>query len=292
MANPLENLLTLLQPVKQEGLRFYAECEDLGLPQVFGGQLVAQALSAAQQTTDSRRYAHSFHSYFLRPASSELPVIYDVEILRDGQNLSARRITAQQNDVVIFSMTASFQADAEGFEHQSPMPDINGPENLPGEQQLARRPGSCVPAALKSLISSDRPLEIRPVQQHTPLQGQISKPVRQVWIRANGRLPDDQPLQQSLLSYASDFNFLPVALQPHGKGFLEPDIQVATIDHSVWFHRPVNLSQWLLYSVISPSASGGRGFVRGEFYSQDGQLVASAVQEGIIRQKKHSKKGR
>ena len=283
MSQALEKLLNLLQPEQLDSRLFRADCEELGLPQVFGGQVVGQAMCAAQQTTNSDRHIHSFHSYFLRPGDSRQSIIYDVEILRDGRSLSARRVKAIQNGVPIFFMTASFQAAAEGFEHQTSMPEIRGPEGLPNEQQLAAQLFDKIPEKLRPLMSAERPLEFRPVQLHNPLQGHISEPVRQVWIRANGKLPDNQTLHQYLLGYASDFNFLPVALQPHGKGFLEPEMQVATIDHSMWFHRPVNLNEWLLYSVNSPSASGSRGFVRGEFYSQEGQLLASAVQEGVIR---------
>ncbi len=287
MSQALDDLLKLLQPEQLDSHLFRGECEELGLPQVFGGQVVGQALCAAQQTTDSERNVHSFHSYFLRPGDSRQSIIYDVEILRDGKSLSARRVKAIQNGLPIFFMTASFQAAAEGFEHQKIMPEIRGPEGLPNEQQLAAKLFNKIPEKLRPLISAERPLDIRPVQLHNPLQGHVSDPVRQVWIRANGQLPDCQYLHQYLLGYASDFNFLPVALQPHGKGFLEPDMQVATIDHSMWFHRPVNLNEWLLYSVTSPSASGTRGFVRGEFYNQQGMLLASAVQEGVIRLRNH-----
>ena len=252
MSQALKNLLTLLNLEKIEEGLFRGQSEDLGLRQVFGGQVVGQALYAAKETVPEERLVHSFHSYFLRPGDSKKPIIYDVETLRDGNSFSARRVAAIQNGKPIFYMTA---------------------------QSLAH----LLPPVLKDKFICDRPLEVRPVEFHNPLKGHVAEPHRQVWIRANGSVPDDLRVHQYLLGYASDLNFLPVALQPHGIGFLEPGIQIATIDHSMWFHRPFNLNEWLLYSVESTSASSARGFVRGEFYTQDGVLVASTVQEGVMR---------
>ncbi len=285
MSQALENLLNLIHLEKIEEGLFRGQSEDLGLRQVFGGQVVGQALFAAKQTVPEDRVIHSFHSYFLRPGDSQKPIIYDVESLRDGKSFSARRVSAIQNGQPIFYMTASFQSPESGFEHQKPMPQMKGPDNLPNEQQMAQKMAHMLPEKLREKFIAERPLEIRPVQIHNPLRGHVDKPQRQVWIRANGTLPDDLRIHQYLLGYASDLNFLPVALQPHGKGFLESDMQVATIDHSMWFHRELNFNDWLLYSVESTSASGARGFVRGEFYNQQGELVASTVQEGVMRQR-------
>ncbi|MGM1326122.1 acyl-CoA thioesterase II, partial [Klebsiella michiganensis] len=163
------------------------------------------------------------------------------------------------------------------------MPAAPAPDALPSETDIARKLAHLLPPQVKEKFLCDKPLEIRPVEFHNPLKGHVAEPTRQVWIRANGAVPEDLRTHQSLLGYASDFNFLPVALQPHGVGFLEPGMQVATIDHSMWFHRPFNINDWLLYSVESTSASSARGFVRGEFYTQDGTLVASTVQEGVMR---------
>ncbi|WP_054688067.1 acyl-CoA thioesterase II [Pantoea stewartii] len=285
MSQALENLLNLIHLEKLDEGLFRGQSEDLGLCQVFGGQVVGQALFAAKQTVPEDRGVHSFHSYFLRPGDSQKAIIYDVESLRDGKSFSARRVSAIQNGQPIFYMTASFQSPESGFEHQKPMPQVKGPENLANEQQMAQKMAHMLPEKLREKFVAKRPLEIRPVQIHNPLRGHVDKPQRQVWIRANGTLPDDVRIHQYLLGYASDLNFLPVALQPHGKGFLEADMQVATIDHSMWFHRPLNFNDWLLYSVESTSASGARGFVRGEFYNQQGELVASTVQEGVMRQR-------
>jgi len=285
MSLALQNLLNLLNLESLEEGLFRGQSEDLGLRQVFGGQVVGQALYAAKQTVPSERLIHSFHSYFLRPGDSQKAIIYDVENLRDGQSFSARRVKAVQNGSPIFYMTASFQGPEEGFEHQKIMPDVPGPDNLPSEHDIAQQLAQHIPAPYRDKFLAEKPFEIRPVKFHNPLKGHVDEPVRHLWIRANGALPEDKRIHQYLLGYVSDSNFLPVSLQPHGKGFLEPGMQVATIDHSMWFHRPFDLSEWLLYSVESTSASSARGFVRGEFYTQQGILVASTVQEGVIRQR-------
>nr|CBX79846.1 acyl-CoA thioesterase II [Erwinia amylovora ATCC BAA-2158] len=284
MSQALHNLLILLDLEKLEEGLFRGQSEDLGLRQVFGGQVVGQALYAAKQTVPQDRVTHSFHSYFLRPGDSQKTIIYDVENLRDGQSLSARRVKAVQNGQPIFYMTASFQGYESGFEHQKTMPEVPGPDALASESDIIRKMVQLIPEKARNKFLAERPFEIRPVEFHNPLQGHVSKPLRYSWIRANGPLPPDKRIHQYLLGYASDYNLLPVALQPHGKGFLEPGMQVATIDHSMWFHRSFDLNEWLLYSVESTSASGARGFVHGEFYNQQGSLVASTVQEGVIRQ--------
>ncbi|MRT12886.1 acyl-CoA thioesterase II [Enterobacteriaceae bacterium RIT711] len=285
MSQALSNLLALLNLEKIEEGIFRGQSEDLGLRQVFGGQVVGQALYAAKETVPVDRLVHSFHSYFLRPGDSQKPIVYDVETLRDGNSFSARRVAAIQNGKPIFYMTASFQAPESGFEHQKTMPAAPAPENLKSETEIAMAFEKLLPQTLKEKFLCEKPLEIRPVVFHNPMQGHVAEPVRQVWMRANGKMPADLRVHQSLLGYASDFNFLPVALQPHGVGFLEPGMQVATIDHSMWFHRPFDMNDWLLYSVESTSASSARGFVRGEFYSRDGVLVASTVQEGVMRKR-------
>ncbi|MBW7982058.1 acyl-CoA thioesterase II [Enterobacillus tribolii] len=283
MSQALKKLLDLLELEKIEEGIYRGQSEDLGLRQVFGGQVVGQALYAAKQSVPVDRNIHSFHSYFLRPGDSNQPIIYDVENLRDGNSFSARRVKAVQHGKPIFFMTASFQTHEEGFEHQNVMPQVPAPETLISESDIARQMAHLIPEAAREKFTSEKPLEMRPVVFHNPLKGKVEKPERYVWFKANGEMPDDLRIHQYLLGYASDFNFLPTALQPHGKGFLEPGMQVATIDHSMWFHRPFRLDDWLLYAVESPSASGARGFVRGQFYNRKGELIASTVQEGVIR---------
>ncbi|MBO8133727.1 acyl-CoA thioesterase II [Dickeya fangzhongdai] len=283
MSQALQNLLELLNLEKLEEGLFRGQSQDLGLRQVFGGQVVGQALSAAKQTVPADRFIHSFHSYFLLPGDSQKPIIYDVETLRDGNSFSARRVSAIQNGRSIFYMTASFQTRESGFEHQCDMPQVTPPDDLPSEQDIARSMEHLIPPVMRQVFTNDRPIEIRPIKFHNPLKGEAAPPVRQVWCRANGTMPDDERTHQYLLGYTSDCHFLLTALQPHGVGFLERGMQVATIDHAMWFHRPFRLDDWLLYSVESPSASCARGFVRGQFYTREGVLVASSVQEGVIR---------
>ncbi|STQ74241.1 acyl-CoA thioesterase II [Hafnia alvei] len=285
MSQALKNLLDLLDLEKIEEGIYRGQSEDLGLRQVFGGQVVGQALYAAKQTVPLERNIHSFHSYFLRPGDSSQPIIYDVENLRDGNSFSARRVKAVQHGKPIFYMTASFQTAEPGFEHQNVMPDVPAPESLKSESEIASSMAHLIPESVREKFTCEKPLEMRPVNFHNPLMGKVEEPIRNVWFKANGEMPDDPRIHQYLLGYASDFNFLPTALQPHGKGFLEPGMQVATIDHSMWFHRPFRLDEWLLYAVESTSASGARGFVRGQFYNRAGELIASTVQEGVIRQR-------
>ncbi len=283
MSQALKKLLDLLFLEKIEEGIFRGQSEDLGLHQVFGGQVVGQAIYAAKQTVPTDRVVHSFHSYFLRPGDSSKPIIYDVETLRDGNSFSARRVSAIQNGKPIFYMTASFQSQEDGFEHQNTMPDVPPPEGLMSETDIARKFAHLIPEKVRDKFIGHQPIEMRPVKFHNPLQGSTAEPNRYVWFKANGEMPDDLRVHQYLLGYASDFNFLPTALQPHGIGFLEPGVQIATIDHSMWFHRPFRLDDWLLYAVESTSASGARGFVRGQIYNREGVLVASTVQEGVIR---------
>lgn len=285
MSQALKNLLDLLDLEKIEEGIYRGQSEDLGLRQVFGGQVVGQALYAAKHTVPLERNIHSFHSYFLRPGDSSQPIIYDVENLRDGNSFSARRVKAVQHGKPIFYMTASFQTAEEGFEHQNVMPEVPAPESLKSESEIANSMAHLIPESVREKFTCEKPLEMRPVTFHNPLMGKVEEPIRNVWFKANGEMPDDPRIHQYLLGYASDFNFLPTALQPHGKGFLEPGMQVATIDHSMWFHRPFRLDDWLLYAVESTSASGARGFVRGQFYNRAGELIASTVQEGVIRQR-------
>ena len=287
MSKALSELLTLLQLSRQAENTFIGESENLGLPQVYGGQVIGQALSAARYTVDSQRTVHSFHSYFLYPGDPEQPILYDVETLRDGQSFSTRRVKAMQNGRSIFYLTASYQQTAEGFEHQNTMPTIPGPENFASENQIAAKIAHLLPEPLKKTFCGERPIEVRPVTVVNPLKPEKLEPKQYLWIKANGPLPDDQLIHQYLLAYASDWGFLVTALQPHGVSLMTPKFQVATIDHSIWYHRPFKMDDWLLFAIESPTASNGRGLVRGEIYSRDGTLVASAVQEGVMRFKQN-----
>ncbi|SJL83425.1 acyl-CoA thioesterase II [Vibrio palustris] len=285
MSQALTELLDLLQLQPQPDGLYLGNSQNLGLPQVYGGQVIGQALSAARYTVEADRNVHSFHSYFLHPGDPEQPIYYDVETLRDGRSFSTRRVKAMQGNRPIFYLTASYQQAAEGFEHQNTMPAIPGPDEFVSERQIAAKVAHLLPEPLKSTFCGDRPIEVRPVNVVNPLQPEKTDPIQYLWIRANGELPDNQLLHQYLLGYASDWGFLVTALHPHGVSLMTPNLQVATIDHSIWYHRPVKMDEWLLFAIESPTASNGRGLVKGEIYSRDGRLVATAVQEGVIRYK-------
>ncbi|MDX7999120.1 acyl-CoA thioesterase II [Xenorhabdus sp. Reich] len=282
MSQALQNLINLIHLEKIEEGIYRGQSEDLGFPQVFGGQVIGQALYAAKQTVADDRMIHSFHSYFLRPGDSHKPIVYDVEILRDGKSFSARRISAIQHGHPIFYMTASFQGHEESFEHQNTMPIVPLPEELESQEDISKKMVDSLPTKLKTVFSAP-PLEMKLIKPHSLPNQSPKDPVRYVWFRSNGKMPEDPFLHYCLLGYASDFNFLPTSLQPHGVRFMERNMQVATIDHSMWYHRPFNMDDWLLYSIESPSASGARGFVRGHIYNREGVLIASTVQEGVIR---------
>ncbi len=283
MSQVLDDLVSLLSLEKIEVGLYRGQSQDLGFGHVFGGQVMGQALSAAAQTVDQSRLVHSFHSYFLRAGDEKLPIIYDVENVRDGGSFSARRVKAIQKGRPIFYMTCSFQSAETGFEHQSKIPDVLGPEGLMNQQELAVTLRDKVPSHVLEKFMADSPLEMRLVNPSNPIAPTKSEPKNYVWIKANGKLDNDFSMHEYLLAYASDFNFLVTATQPHSVSFLTPGMRMATIDHAMWFHRPLDLNQWMLYSIDSPNAGGGRGFVRGEFFTQEGQLVASTTQEGLIR---------
>ena len=283
MSQVLEELVELLALERIEQNLFRGQSQDLGWGAVFGGQVLGQALSAAEQTVPPERTVHSFHSYFLRQGDASLPIVYEVDPIRDGKSFATRRVVAIQNGRAIFSMAASFQKVEAGFEHQAAMPDAPGPDGLRSEVELARAAVERIPAKFRERALAERPIEVRPVEPRDPLQPVPGPPDRMLWYRANGTLPDTPSVHQYLLAYASDSNFLGTAMQPHGVSWLQPEMQVASLDHAMWFHRPFRFDDWLLYVVDSPSASAARGLVRGQFFTRLGQLVASTMQEGLIR---------
>lgn len=285
MSKVLNDLLGQLRLEKLEENLFRGQSQDLGLGIVFGGQVMGQAISAAKETVKPSHRVHSFHSYFLRAGNTEQPIVYDVERIRDGRTLSTRSIKAIQNGKAIFYMAASFKAVEKGFEHQDTMPEVPAPEDLISEQEMALLHTDMIPVFIRDKLVGDKPIEMRPVSFVDPIEPVKEAPKRYVWFRANGRMPDDLRIHRYLLAYASDFNFLPTALQPHGVSFLRPDMQVVTVDHSMWFHHDFRLDEWLLYSVDSSVASDGRRLVKGQFFTREGKLVASTIQEGLIRKR-------
>ncbi|HBY87087.1 MAG TPA: acyl-CoA thioesterase II [Colwellia sp.] len=285
MTRVLDELSALLKlEVIEQGI-YRGQSQDLGYKALFGGQVMGQALSAAQETIAANRSVHSLHSYFLRPGDASLPVIYEVEVIRDGASFSTRRVQAVQNGKAIFYMTASFQHAEAGFDHQDTMPNVVAPEDLPSFTDYIKANQHAIPKPLREKFLAEKPIDIRPVKQYNWLQPKATEAVSQMWIKANGNLPDDLGIHTYMLAYTSDFHFLPTALLPHGASYWQPNFQIATIDHAMWFHRPFRFDDWLLYCVDSPSASSGRGLVRGQIYNRQGELVASTMQEGVIRQR-------
>jgi acyl-CoA thioesterase II len=283
MSKVLAELRDLLSLEKIEEGLFRGNSQDIALGHVFGGQVIGQALSAAKQSIDPKRTAHSFHCYFLRPGDANKPIIYNVDNIRDGGSISTRRVKAIQNGKSIFFLTASFHNASGGFDHQAEMPKVTPPEELISELDIARKFADKIPEKIRHLVTCEKPIEIRPVEFFNPLEPEKAPPKRHVWMKANGDLPDDLRVHKYLLAYASDFAFLPVAGQPHKVSFFLPQFQMATIDHSMWFHREFRFDDWLLHVIESPSASNDRGFVRGQFFDRQGRLVASTAQEGVMR---------
>jgi len=279
----LVNLLTL-EPIEEN--LFRGSSQDLGFRQLFGGQVLGQSLSAMSQTVEDARHVHSMHGYFLRPGDASLPVVYQVDRVRDGGSFSTRRVTAIQKGQPIFTSSASFQYDEGGFEHQTTMPDVVGPENLPSELDMIRQRGHLLPESMREKLLCAKPIEFRPVVGEDPFNPKVTDPIKYVWFRADGTLPDSPALHKYLLAYASDFGLLTTSLLPHGKGVWQKDMQVASLDHALWFHADLRADDWLLYAMDSPWAGNSRGFSRGSVYNRAGQLVASVTQEGLIRHRK------
>lgn len=285
MSKVLDDLLALLKlEVIEQGI-YRGQSQDLGFKALFGGQVMGQALSAAKETIAEERLVHSLHSYFLRPGDASKPVVYEVENIRDGKSFSTRRVQAIQYGKPIFYMTASFQASEDGLSHQAEMPLVEGPEHLQSVEKINEKYRSYIPEVLQNKLLSEKPIEIRPVTPYDWIHPKKSEAKNYLWLKTNGDLPDDLRIHKYMLAYASDFNFLPTALFPHGKTFWQPNFQLATIDHAMWFHRDFRFDDWLLYAIDSPSASGGRGLVRGQIFNRDGLLVASTIQEGVMRER-------
>jgi acyl-CoA thioesterase-2 len=277
----VDQVLALLDLEKVEENIFRGSSPQGLMQRVFGGQVLGQALVAATRTVTPERLCHSFHAYFLRPGDPRLPILYEVDRSRDGGSFTARRVVAIQHGAQIFTLAASFQKAEAGYEHQSPMPDVPPPESL-ADEQAVRRADPALPEALRDWLGRPRPFEARPVILDGPGDRPPRPPCDNIWLRARAPLPDDPALHRALLAFASDMSLLDTSLLPHGKSIFS-NVQVASLDHAMWFHRPFRADEWLLYAQDSPSASGARGFNRGAIYKRDGTLVASVAQEGLIR---------
>jgi acyl-CoA thioesterase II len=280
----IADLLTLLELETLEVNLFRGESRDIGSPQVFGGQVLGQALRAAYATVTGRG-VHSLHAYFLRRGDFNAPIVYEVDRSLDGHSFANRHVMAIQHGAQIFNMTASFQVREDGFDHQTEMPAVPAPETLaefsPPAAVLAR-----LPERVQRFITRPRPFEFRLVQPVDYASAHPEAPRRQIWFRAVAPLPDNDELHCCLLAYVSDYFLLDTATLPHGRNHLTGNLIMASIDHAMWFHRPLRVDDWLLYALTSPSASGARGFARASVFSRDGRLVASTAQEGLVRVKR------
>jgi acyl-CoA thioesterase II len=278
----VQALLDILDLEPLEVNLFRGRSPQTGWQRVFGGQVIGQALVAAVRTVEGRR-PHSMHAYFLLPGDPKVPIIYQVDRIRDGKSFTTRRVVAIQHGHAIFAMSASFHNDEEGLEHQAKMPDVPRPDSLPSEIEVRQGILPTLPEPVRRYYERERPIEIRPVETDRYFGRKYEDGRFHLWIRTTGRLPDDPAIHQCALAYASDYTLLDAALVPHGRTLFEPEFMAASLDHALWIHRPFRADEWLLYAQDSPNLSGGRGFSRGLIFKQDGTLVASVAQEGLVR---------
>ncbi len=287
MPSELQTVLETLELEPLEQNLFRGLSPQVGWQRVFGGQVIGQALVAATRTVETGAPAHSLHGYFLRPGDPARPIIYQVERYRDGKTYTARRVVAIQHGRPIFTMAASFHSPESSFDHQAKMPNVPMPDDLPAEKDLLKQFAVQMPENMKRYFSRERPIELRPTDPMHYLKPQTGRAALQnVWIRAADRLPDEAAIHQCVLAYASDMTLLDTALVPHGRNLFDAGLQMASLDHALWFHREFRADEWLLYAQDSPSSFGGRGFTRGGIFTMDGRLVASVAQEGVIRERR------
>ncbi len=279
----IESLLRILDLEPLEHNLFRGRSPEDGWQRVFGGQVIGQALVAASRTVPIERKAHSLHAYFLRAGDPTIPIIYEVDRIRDGKSFVTRRVVAIQHGQAIFSMSASFQVEETGLDHQMSPPDVPQPETLMSEEALKQQFMESAGEAMKRYWRHERPIEIRPVSLRHFVGRDKLDPVQHVWFRATGALPENSAIHKCVLAYASDMMLLDTSLYAHGRSLFDRDLQVASLDHALWFHRPFRADEWLLYTMDSPTASGSRGFNRGAIFTREGLHVASVAQEGVIR---------
>ncbi|MFA6264319.1 MAG: acyl-CoA thioesterase II [Pseudolabrys sp.] len=284
MNSAVADLLTILDLETLDVNLFRGNSPKAGWQRVFGGQVIGQALVAAVRTVDAERPPHSLHAYFLLPGDPKVPIIYDVDRMRDGRSFTTRRVTARQHGHPIFSMLVSFHTDEpDQLDHQAKMPNVPLPASLPSEADMRKNVLPTMPEAVRRYYERERPIELRPVEYERYLGKKIPGGRFNVWFKTTAKLPDDLAIHQCVLAYASDMGLLDTALVPHGRTLFEEDFMAASLDHALWLHRPFRADEWLLYSQDSPNLSGARGFSRGLVYKEDGTLVASVAQEGLVR---------
>jgi acyl-CoA thioesterase-2 len=288
MPSAIENLLATLDLEPIEVNLFRGLSPQVGWQRVFGGQVIGQALVAACRTVENvaERPPHSLHAYFLLAGDPKVPIIYDVDRIRDGRSFTTRRVVAIQHGHAIFTMAASFHRSEPGLAHQAKMPDVPKPEALPDESEFKSRILPKLPEQVRRYYERERPIELRPVEFERYLGARIEDGRFNVWIRATGKLPDEPAIHQCVLAYASDMMLLDSALIPHGRSVFDRNIMAASLDHALWFHRPFRADDWLLYAQDSPSLNDSRGFARGLIFARDGTLVASVAQEGLLRERR------
>lgn len=282
---PMEELIATLDIEKLEENLFRGVSPNAGWQRVFGGQVIAQALVAAQRTVEADRFAHSLHAYFMRPGDPSVPILYQVERLRDGSSFNTRQVVAVQHGKAIFTISVSFQVDEGGYEHQIAIPSVPQPEDLMGESEFKELFIQNAPESVRRYWARERPIEVRPTSLVHYLTREKLEPRQDIWVRTVGTVPDDRGTRTAVLAWLSDMTLLDASLYPHGISIFDPALQAASLDHAMWFHRPVTFDDWLLYTQDSPSASGSRGMTRGSIYSRSGTLIASVAQEGLIRKR-------
>ena len=282
----VEKLLDILELVQIDEYLFTGDTIDIGSPSVFGGQVLAQALSAAGHTVDEDRIVHSMHAYFILAGDKTKPIHYEVDPIRDGRSFATRRVVARQDGKAIFNMAASYQLKQDGYDHQIEMLNVPPPESLVSYPQFYKEMADKYGLSAEHVLKRDRPIDVRPVERIDPFNPGKRPPFRHIWFRAKEALPDARRIHSYVLAYASDFNLLLTALLPHNAKLFEGKHKLASLDHAMWFHRDFRADEWLLYALDSPSASTARGFCRGSIFSRDGTLVASVAQEGLIRLRK------
>ncbi len=285
MKKALQDVLDLLdlEPIEINMFRGISPAE--GWQRVYGGQVIGQALVAASRTVeDENRIAHSLHGYFLRPGDTTIPIVYSVDRIRDGKSFNTRRVVAIQKGRPIFSMSVSFQVMEEGLHHQIPMPEAAAPKDCPSQEDLRKNYINDIPKEYReNFLNREDPIEMRFQDGMNDFKPDPMPPHQRVWIRAVDKMPDDVRLHQCVLAYASDMTLMDNAIRPHGIGWTEENFQTASLDHAMWFHQPFRADEWLLYYQDSPYSGGARGFNRGSFFTREGQLIASASQEGLMR---------
>lgn len=285
MSSAVQDLLAILDLEPLDLNLFRGRSPQVGWQRVFGGQVIGQALVAACRTVETRP-PHSMHAYFLLPGDPKVPIIYDVDRIRDGKSFTTRRVIARQHGQSIFAMMVSFHVDEPGLAHQATMPLVPKPEDLPSENEIKSRVLPLMPDPVRRYYERERPIELRPVEFERYLGKKSENGRFNVWIRTTGRLPDDPAVHRCVLAYASDMMLLDTALVPHGRTVFEKTIMAASLDHALWFHRPFRADDWLLYAQDSPNLHGSRGFARGLIFARDGTLVASVAQEGLLRERR------